>query len=95
MAAAERGDGAVAVGGRLLEALLRAEIRLRELVRAVIFERGPLDVGFGALHLRRAPIDLRLAWAMIAPWASICRAKRAMVASWVPIRARAASTAFW
>ena len=49
------GDGAVAVGGRLLETLLRAEIGLRELERAVIFQGGPLDVGLGALDLRRAP----------------------------------------
>jgi hypothetical protein len=48
----ERSYSAVAVGGRLLEALLRAEVRLRQLVRPVVFERRPLDVSLGGLHLR-------------------------------------------
>ena len=52
------GDGAVAVGGRLLETLLRAVIGLRELERAVIFQGGPLDVRLSALDLRRRRIDL-------------------------------------
>ena len=60
LAAASGGDGAVAIGGRLLQALLRAEIRLRELVRAVVFQSGPLDVGLGALRLGRRGGDLRL-----------------------------------
>ena len=60
MAAASGGGGAIAIGGRLLQALLRAEIRLRELVGAVVFQSGPLDVGLGALHLRRRGGDLRL-----------------------------------
>ena len=56
----QSGDGAVTVGGRLLETLLRAEIGLRELIGAVIFERGPLDLGLGALLLRRSARHLRL-----------------------------------
>ena len=56
----KRGGGAIAVGGRLLEALLRAEIRLRKFVGAVVFQRGALDVGLRALLLRRRGGDLRL-----------------------------------
>ena len=56
----QRGGRAVAIGGRLLEPLLRAEIRLRELLRAVVFERGALDVGLGAAQLRLRRLDLRL-----------------------------------
>ena len=52
------GDGAVPVGGGLLKTLLRAEIGLRKLERAVIFEARPLDVGRGALDLRGRGIDL-------------------------------------
>ena len=52
------GDGAVAVGGRLLETLLRAEVGLRKLEGAVMLQGGPLDVGLGALNLRRRRIDL-------------------------------------
>ena len=39
---------------------MRAEIGLRELIGAVIFERGPLDFGLGALLLRRSARHLRL-----------------------------------
>ena len=39
--------------------LLRAEIGLRELVRPVVFERRPFDVGLGALHLRARRSRLR------------------------------------
>ena len=52
------GDGAVTVSSRLLETLLRAEVCLRELERPVIFQRRPLDLGLGALLLRRRRIDL-------------------------------------
>ena len=55
----ERGGGAGAVGGRLLEALLRAEIGVGELLRAVEFERGALFVGDGALRLGVGRGDLR------------------------------------
>ena len=60
VAGGERRDRAVAVGGRLFEPLLGAEIRLRELIRAVIFESGTLNVGLGAPHLRGRGGDLRL-----------------------------------
>ena len=56
----ERGARLVAVGGRLLEPLLRAEIRLRELQRTVVFERRALDVGLGAAELRLRRLHLRL-----------------------------------
>ena len=62
----QRGGGAVAVGGRLFEPLLRAEIRLGELQRAVVFERGALDVGLGALQLRLRRLTCASAWAMTA-----------------------------
>ena len=47
----ERGGGAGAVGGRLLEALLRAESDVGEFLRAVEFERGALFVGHRAFRL--------------------------------------------
>ena len=56
----KRGGGAVAIGGRLFEPLLRAEIRLRELERTVVFERGPLDVGLRAKQLRLGRLHLGL-----------------------------------
>ena len=47
----ERRGGAGAVGGRLFEALLRAESDVGEFLRTVEFERGALFVGDGAFRL--------------------------------------------
>ena len=55
------GDGAVAVGGGLLKTLLRAEIGLRELERAVIFQSAARSTSASALLTwARRRIDLGL-----------------------------------
>ena len=55
----QRGGGAGAIGGGLLEPLLRAEIGVGELLRTVEFERGAGRVGVRALPLRFGRSELR------------------------------------
>ena len=93
--AGERGHRAGAVGGRLFETLLRAEIGRRRASASAGIPARRADGRPRRSLLRLGEPTCASACEITACWASIWRPMRAIVASWVSILALAASTASW